>query len=102
VHVVVHTDAESRPKVDLAAIESRIAEAALTWAEPFWREVVVENKGEAAGIALSRIAIAAPFPMAYEEDVDPRDTLDDLADLEALREQAAAASGCRPRPAPCA
>src|SRR5882724_6915615 len=87
VHVVVHTDAESRPKVDLAAIESRIAEAALTWADRL-REVVVENKGEAAGIALANRYRRA-FPMAYEEDVDPRDTLDDLADLEAVREQSA-------------
>ena len=87
VHVVVHTDADSRPKVDLAAIESKIAAAALTWADRL-RDVVVENKGEAAGIALANRYRRA-FPMAYEEDVDPRDTLDDLAALEALREQSA-------------
>src|SRR5882724_5334086 len=87
VHVVVHTDAETRPKVDLAALEDRIAEAALTWADRL-RDVVVENKGEAAGIALANRYRRA-FPMAYEEDVEPRAALDDLADLEALREQAA-------------
>jgi glutamate dehydrogenase len=87
VHVVVHTDADSRPKVDLGAIEGRIAEAALTWADRL-RDVVVENKGEAPGIALANRYRRA-FPMAYEEDVDPRDALDDLAALEALREQSA-------------
>ena len=87
VHVVVHTDADARPKVDLAAIEARIAEAALTWADRL-RDVVVQNKGEAPGIALANRYRRA-FPMAYEEDVDPRDALDDLADLEALREQSA-------------
>jgi glutamate dehydrogenase len=87
VHVVVHTDTDSRPKVDLAAIERRIAEAALTWADRL-RDIVVENKGEAAGLALANRYRRA-FPMAYEEDVSPRDALDDLADLEALREQSA-------------
>jgi glutamate dehydrogenase len=87
VHVVVRTETESRQKVDYAAIEHRIAEAALTWTDRL-RDVVVENKGEAAGIALINHYRRA-FPMAYEEDVEPRDALDDLADLEALREQSA-------------
>lgn len=87
VHVVVHTDTESRPKVDFVAIERRIAEAALTWSDRL-RDIVVENKGEAAGLALASRYRRA-FPMSYEEDVSPRDALDDLADLEALREQSA-------------
>ena len=87
VHVVVHTDTESRPKVDFAAIEHRIAEAALTWSDRL-RDLVVQNKGEAAGIALVNRYRRA-FQVSYEEDVSPRDALDDLADLEALREQSA-------------
>jgi glutamate dehydrogenase len=87
VHVVVHTDPDSRPKPDFASIEHRIAEAALTWADRL-RNVIVENKGEADGLALAHRYRRA-FPMAYEEDVSPRDALDDLADLEALREQSA-------------
>jgi glutamate dehydrogenase len=87
VHVVVHTDPDSKAKPDLAAIEHRIAEAALTWADRL-RNVVVENKGEADGIALANRYRRA-FPIAYEEDVSPRDALDDLADLEALRAQSA-------------
>ena len=86
-HVVVHTDPDARTKVDLAAVEHRIAEAALTWADRL-RDVLVENKGEAAGIALAN-RYRRSFPVAYEEDVSPRDALGDLADLEALREQSA-------------
>ncbi|MGH8137229.1 MAG: NAD-glutamate dehydrogenase [Steroidobacteraceae bacterium] len=87
VHVVVHTDTEGRSKVDLAAIEHRIAEAALTWTDRL-RDVVVQSKGEAAGLELANRYRRA-FPMAYEEDVAPRAALEDLADLEALREQSA-------------
>ncbi|MBS0418494.1 MAG: NAD-glutamate dehydrogenase [Proteobacteria bacterium] len=85
VHVVVHTDPESRAKVDYMAVERRIAEAALTWSDRL-RDIVVEHKGEAAGLALANRYRRA-FSMSYEEDVSPRDALDDLADLEALREQ---------------
>jgi glutamate dehydrogenase len=87
VHVVVHTDPDNKIKVDYMAIERRIAEAALTWSDRL-RDIVVENKGEAAGIALANRYRRA-FPMSYEEDVSPRDALDDIADLESLRERAA-------------
>jgi glutamate dehydrogenase len=84
VHVVVRTDPEQRRKVDFAAIENKIAEAALTWTDRL-REVLAERKGEAAGLLLATRYRRA-FPMAYEEDVVPADALQDLADLEALRE----------------
>jgi len=87
VHVVVHTDTEARQKVDYSALERKIAEAALTWSDRL-RDIIVQSRGEAAGLTLANRYRRA-FPMAYEEDVDPRDALDDLADLEALREQAA-------------
>src|SRR5207244_2870549 len=85
VHVVVRTDPLERHKVDLAAIEHRIADAALTWTDRL-REVLTERKGEAAGLMLAS-RYRRVFPMAYEEDVAPSDALDDIADLEALREQ---------------
>ena len=85
VHVVVRTEPEQRRKVDFAGIESRIAEAALTWTDRL-REVLAERNGEAAGLLLATRYRRA-FPMAYEEDVSPTDALEDLADLEALREQ---------------
>jgi glutamate dehydrogenase len=85
VHVVVRTDPEQRHKVDYGAIEGRIAEAALTWMDRL-REVLAERQGEADGLLLATRYRRA-FPMAYEEDVLPADALQDLADLEALRDQ---------------
>jgi len=67
VHVVVHTDPESRAKVDYMAVERRIAEAALTWSDRL-RDILVEHKGEAAGLALANRYRRA-FSVSYEEDV---------------------------------
>ncbi len=85
VHVVVRTDPESRRKIDIAVVEQRIAQAALTWTDRL-REVLIQNAGEAAGLATAN-RYRRVFPLAYEEDVDPRDALEDIADLEALRAQ---------------
>jgi len=84
VHVVVRTDPDEPHKPDLAALERRIADAALTWFDRL-RELLIRERGEAAGLALlARYRHA--FPIAYQDDVDPATVLDDLADLEALRE----------------
>ena len=85
VHVVVRTDPDRRHKPDVARIEGRIAEAALTWADRL-REVLVKRRGEAAGLALAARYRRA-FPLAYQEDVEPEDVLGDLGDLEGLRVQ---------------
>jgi len=82
VHVVVRTEPPGR-KVDIAAVERRIAEAALTWTDRM-REVLIAHDGEAAGIALAA-RYRRVFPLAYEEDVTPADALVDIADLEQLR-----------------
>ena len=83
VHVVVRTDPQSRRKVDLSVIEQRITQATTTWADRL-RETLVEKSGEAAGLLLANRYRKA-FPLAYEEDVEPADVPEDLADLEALR-----------------
>ena len=83
-HVVVRTDPAHQQKPDFAQIERRIAEARLTWSDRL-REVLIERSGKPAASA-SRGATAA-FPLAYEEDVSPAEVLEDLNDLEALREQ---------------
>ncbi|HEY6484682.1 MAG TPA: NAD-glutamate dehydrogenase domain-containing protein [Steroidobacteraceae bacterium] len=88
VHVVVHTDPQSRARVDFGAIEQRIADAALTWTDRL-REVLVLSRGEAGALALFNRYRRA-FPVAYEEEVTPGDALEDLVDLESLRENAAA------------
>lgn len=83
VHVVVRTDPGQRLTVDYAALEKRIAEAALTWSDRL-RESLVGAHGEAEGIALAARWRRA-FPLSYEDDVSPADALEDIADLEALR-----------------
>jgi glutamate dehydrogenase len=84
VHVVVRTDPSGSRRVDIAAIEAHIAQAALTWTDRL-REVLVAREGEAAGIALAT-RYRRVFPLAYEEDVAPADALADIAGLERLRE----------------
>ena len=83
VHVVVRTEPPGPRKVDIASIERRIAEAALTWTDGL-RDVLVSHGGEAAGIALAT-RYRRVFPLAYEEDVAPADALADIAALEQLR-----------------
>jgi glutamate dehydrogenase len=83
VHVVVRTEPPGPRKVDIAAIERRIADAALTWTDRL-REVLVAREGEAAAIALAT-RYRQVFPLAYEEDVAPADALADIAALEQLR-----------------
>ncbi|MEJ1961385.1 MAG: NAD-glutamate dehydrogenase [Gammaproteobacteria bacterium] len=82
-HVVVRTDPNDRRSVDLEAIERRIAQATTTWNDRL-RTVLVSKQDEASALALANRYRRA-FPMAYEEDVDPADALEDLADLESLR-----------------
>ncbi len=83
VHVVVRTNPDDRRKVDFDAIEKRIATATTTWSDRL-RAVLLARQDEASAIALANRYRRA-FPLAYEEDVDPADALEDLADLEALR-----------------
>jgi glutamate dehydrogenase len=85
VHVVVRTDPGARHRPDFNSIEQRIAEAALTWGDRL-RELLIERRGEAAGLALAHRYRHA-FPLAYHEDVSPGEVLEDLGDLEALRAQ---------------
>src|SRR5580698_2366478 len=84
VHVVVRTDPAQQQKPDYAQIERRIAEAALTWQDRV-REILIDRLGEAKGLALAGHYRQA-FPLAYEEDVTPAEVLEDLSDLETLRQ----------------
>ncbi len=82
--VVVRTDPARRYKPDFAAIEQRIAAAALTWADRL-RDVLIVERGEADGLALAN-RYRQVFPLAYQDDVPPEAVLGDLAELEALRQ----------------
>ena len=83
VHAVVRTDPSDRRKVDLALLEERIARAATTWTDRL-RDALVHSRGEAAGLGVA-LRFRRAFPIAYEEAVDPREALRDIADLEALQ-----------------
>ena len=82
-HIVVRTDPNDRRTVDLPAIEERIAHATTTWNDRL-RAVLIGKQDEASALALANRYRRA-FPLAYEEDVDPADALEDLANLETLR-----------------
>ncbi|HVN45935.1 MAG TPA: NAD-glutamate dehydrogenase [Steroidobacteraceae bacterium] len=84
-HVLVRTDPSRRHRPDFTAIERRIGEAALTWSDRL-RQVLIERRGEAAGLALAARYRHA-FPIGYQEDVTPAAALADLQVLETLREQ---------------
>ncbi|MFO7276224.1 MAG: NAD-glutamate dehydrogenase [Pseudomonadota bacterium] len=82
-HIIVRTDPEDRRRVDLQAVEQRIAEAATTWIDRLLAALASAHD-EAQALALANRYRNA-FPMSYQEDVEPRDALEDLADLEALK-----------------
>ncbi|MBV8877600.1 MAG: NAD-glutamate dehydrogenase, partial [Gammaproteobacteria bacterium] len=84
-HVLVRTDPAVRHRPDLAVIERHIGQAALTWSDRL-REVLIERRGEAAGLALAA-RYGRAFPIGYQEDVTPLEVLDDLQVLESLRDQ---------------
>ena len=82
-HVVVRTDPGDRRPVDLHAIESHIADATTTWNDRL-HAVLIGKQDEASALALAN-RYRHVFPLAYEEDVDPTDALEDLGNLESLR-----------------
>ncbi len=82
-HVVVRTKPDDKRLVDYNAIEQRVAQAATTWNDRL-RNVLLSEGDEAGALALANRYRHA-FPMAYDEDVDPADALEDIAALEALR-----------------
>jgi glutamate dehydrogenase len=84
----VRTDPNDRRKVDFDAIEKRIAQAATTWSDRL-KAVLAQNHEEASALSMAT-RYRRVFPLAYEEDVEPADALEDVADLEALRADPAA------------
>jgi glutamate dehydrogenase len=82
-HVVVRTDPNDRRTVDIHALEARIAQATTTWNDRL-HSVLISKQDEATALALAN-RYRRVFPLAYEEDVDPADALEDLGNLESLR-----------------
>jgi glutamate dehydrogenase len=83
VHFIVRTPQGTVPRVHVAAIERRIADAVRTWADRL-RDELVERFGEEEGLALLQ-EYANVFPAAYVEDVKPREATFDIERLEAIK-----------------
>jgi glutamate dehydrogenase len=68
--------------VDLADLETRVAEAARAWADDL-HDTLVRERGEEEGLDLLRTWSNA-FPAAYQEDFPATEALADLTELAAL------------------
>ncbi len=84
VHVLVRT-AENLTRSrtpDFAALQNRISAAATTWSDRLRAALDSAHEPGAAIRLFERYAQA--FPLSYQDDIDPPDALDDVADLEQL------------------
>jgi glutamate dehydrogenase len=82
VHVVVRTPPDAAPRLDVAEVERRIALAATTWADRLRAALSLAFEPSAAARLGARYAAA--FPLAYQDEVEPEDALEDVGDLERL------------------
>ena len=83
VHVVVRTPPEAAPRLDVAEVERRIAQAATTWGDRL--RAALSRAFDASEAARLAARYASAFPLAYQDEVEPMDALEDVADLEWLR-----------------
>ena len=83
VHFIVRTPQGTVPRVQVGAVERRIADAVRTWGDCL-REELVDRFGEEEGLALLR-EYTQGFPAAYVEDVTPREATFDIERLEAIK-----------------
>ena len=86
VHVVVRTDPSNVTRLTTAPSKAISRKRPSPGPTGCAKSCRAQRRGR--GI-VARTRYRRAFPMAYEEDVMPADALQDLADLEALREQAA-------------
>jgi glutamate dehydrogenase len=82
-HVVVRLAVNDRAAPDLKVLEQDIARAAMTWDDRL-REVLLATHEPTEAFSLAQ-RYKKSFPLAYQDEVDPADSLDDIADLESLR-----------------
>jgi glutamate dehydrogenase len=88
VHVVVRTPPDAAPRLDVEQVERRIALAATTWGDRL-REALAQRFDPSAAARLAA-RYGNAFPLAYQDQVQPDDALDDIGDLETLRGDPAA------------
>ena len=83
-HVIVKTTQGQVPRVDVAALEAEVAEAARSWTDEFEAALIAAH-GEHAGLRLYR-RYADAFPSNYREAHLVKDAVADLANVEATLE----------------
>jgi glutamate dehydrogenase len=81
-HVVVYTPPGAARDYDVAAIERRLFEATLTWADDF-REALIDQLGEERAAVLFR-RYGDAFPAAYRDDFTPLAAVADVQRIERL------------------
>jgi glutamate dehydrogenase len=84
VHIIIRSDPDNLPRVQLVALEKQITEAVKTWQDRL-RIELVERFGEETGLHLNRI-YSLVFPPAYVADVPPREATFDIERLGAIEE----------------
>ena len=82
IHIVVRASPREAPAYDVAAIESAIAQVTRRWEDDL-KIVLTETMGEARAIEALR-AFGAAFPVAYRDDVSPRNAVRDVMAMEKL------------------
>ena len=82
-HVVVRLAANNGAAPDFKVLEHDIARAAMTWNDRL-REALLASHEPTAALELAQ-RYKKGFPLAYQDEVDPVDSLNDIADLESLR-----------------
>lgn len=80
VHLIVQTTPGKVPDVDVGELESQLIEASRGWRDRF-TQALVEEKGEAAGLALAR-KYSGALPASYQEAYTPDEAVVDLARIE--------------------
>ena len=87
VHLLVRTETGDslRPdsRADIVAIEARLSNAILTWADGLEAALTAEHDEAEARHLCARYAAA--LPVAYQEDTAPAAAVHDIAELEVLR-----------------
>jgi glutamate dehydrogenase len=81
-HLVISLSGEKTTKVNVAALEAKLARAALSWAD-LLRDALTQSAGAAQGLHLAgRYGYA--FPANYTETIDPAEAVSDVALMESV------------------
>ena len=82
VHIIVRTPSFKSARIDVTAVEEKIADAVRTWQDQL-KEVLVERFEEEQGLKLFE-SYCHVFPAAYIEDVTPREATFDIERMVVL------------------